>query len=350
MFAERLRLARKREGLSLRDLADRINNVVSAQAIGKYERGEMMPGSAAAIALAKALRVSVSYLLSSTDIALEGVEFRKKVSASVKDRAMVEAAVIDHVDRYLQVEEILDIASAQWSEPEGAPFPVRTLEDAEAPAEAVRDAWDLGGNPISDMTELLEERGIKVLKRAFPASVDGLSCRVRRADGGVVPVIVCSADKSIERQRFTLAHELAHLVMAVSDDLDEEKACRRFASAFLVPRDELVEEVGRRRHALPYPELMEVKQMFGVSAAALVVRLRDLGIISESILQGVFKGVGRTWRQREPSPLERAEPTRRFRRLCFRALAEEAISPSKAAELLGMTVGEIERTMAGPAE
>ena len=43
MFSERLKLARKREGLSLRDLASRIDGVVSAQAIGKYERGEMIP-------------------------------------------------------------------------------------------------------------------------------------------------------------------------------------------------------------------------------------------------------------------------------------------------------------------
>jgi Zn-dependent peptidase ImmA (M78 family)/DNA-binding XRE family transcriptional regulator len=350
MFSERLKLARKREGLSLRDLADRLSNVVSAQAIGKYERGEMMPGSAAAIALAKALRVTVSYLLSPTDIALEGVEFRKRVSAGVKDRAMVEAAVIDHVDRYLQVEEVLGIASAQWSEPDGAPYEVCTLDEAEVAAEAVRDAWDLGRNPIPDMTEILEEQGIKVLKRQFPSAVDGLSCRVRRADGDVVPVIVCSDEKSIERQRFTLAHELGHLVMAVSDDLDEEKACHRFAGAFLVPGAELVGEVGARRHTLSYPELMEIKQMFGLSAAALVVRMCDLGIITEGTLRRIFQGVGRNWRQKEPAPLERNEPTRRFRRLCFRALAEDAISQSKAAELLGLSVSDIERSMSGPAE
>jgi Zn-dependent peptidase ImmA (M78 family) len=224
------------------------------------------------------------------------------------------------------------------------------LDDAEAAAEAVRDAWGLGGNPIPDMTEILEEQGIKVLKRQFPSAVDGLSCRVRRADGDVVPVIVCSDEKSIERQRFTLAHELGHLVMAVSADLDEEKACHRFAGAFLVPKAELVGAVGARRHTLSYPELMEIKQMFGLSAAALVVRLRDLGIITEGTLRGIFQRVGRNWRQKEPAPLAREEPTRRFRRLCFRALAEDAISQSKAAELLGLSVNAIERTMSGPAE
>lgn len=349
MFNERLKLARKREGLSLRDLAARIEGVVSAQAIGKYERGEMMPSSTVSIALSKALGVTMSYLLSPSDVSLEGVEFRKLASTKARERAMVEAAVLDHVDRYLQIEELLGIASAQWEEPEGAPYRIRAIEDAEQIAEAVRAAWNLGGNPIPDMTELLEERGIKVLKLDFPLSVDGLTCNVRRPNGEDVPVVVCTTNKSTERQRFTLAHELGHMLLSVPARVKEEKACHRFASAFLAPRAELFDEVGQRRHAFGYAELIEIKQMFGVSAAALVVRLRDLGIIKEATLRAVFSGIGRTWRKKEPSPLERDEPTKRFQRLCFRALAEEVISESKATELLGLPVSEIEQIMSGPA-
>ena len=348
MFSERLRLARKREGLSLRDLASRIDGVVSAQAIGKYERGEMMPGSTAVIALSKALGVSVGYLLSPSDFSLDGVEFRKLASANARERAMVEGAVLDHVDRYLQIEGILGIASNGWKAPRGAPFPVGNIEDAEGAASSVRKAWNLGGNPIPDMTELLEERGIKVLKLDFPLSVDGLTCKVRRPGGGRVPVVVCSTGKSVERQRFTLAHELGHMLLDVRGSLNAEKACHRFASAFLVPGEDLLAEVGQRRHAFGYGELIEIKRMFGVSAAALVVRLRDLGIISEGTLRKIFSGVGRSWRTEEPEPLERDEPTRRFHRLCYRALGEDAISLSKAAELLQMPVSEIERTMSGP--
>lgn len=83
--------------------------------------------------------------------------------------------------------------------------------------------------------------------------------------------------------------------------------------------------------------------MFGVRAAVLVVRLRDLGIIKEATLRAVFSGIGRTWRKKEPSTLERDEPTKRFQRLCFMALAEEAISESKVTELLGLPASEIER-------
>ena len=64
MFGERLNLARKRAGLSLRGLSDAIGGQVSAQAIGKYERGEMKPNSTVLISLAKALKVPVGFFMS----------------------------------------------------------------------------------------------------------------------------------------------------------------------------------------------------------------------------------------------------------------------------------------------
>ncbi len=65
MFGDRLRLARKRAGLSLRELAERIGNVVSAQAISKYESGKMFPSSSVLVALGRALDVSLDFLMSS---------------------------------------------------------------------------------------------------------------------------------------------------------------------------------------------------------------------------------------------------------------------------------------------
>lgn len=350
MFSERLKLARKRSGLSLRELSSNMSGMVSAQAIGKYERGEMMPSSSVAIALANALDVSTTYLLNPTVVSLESVEFRKLASTKVRERAMVEAAVLDHVDRYLQVEDLLDITSSIWEVPDGAPYSAEAVEDGERIATRVREAWNLGGGPIPSMTALLEEHGIKVLKLDFPRAVDGLTCFVHRTDETAVPVIVYSTGKSIERQRFTLAHELGHLVMDTPAGMPEEKICDRFASALLVPEDELIREVGRRRLDFGFGELVEIKKIFGVSAAVLVMRMRDLGIIGEATVTRIFRGIGRSWRTQEPCPLAQSEPPKRFRRLCLRALAEDAISESKAAELLGMRVSDIERVMVGTAD
>ena len=349
MFNERLKLARKRSGLSLRALSSAMDGIVSAQAIGKYERAQMMPSSTVAIALAEALQVPLSYLLSPTRVSLESVEFRKLSSTRVRERAAVEGEVLDHVDRYLQMEEILGLDIKEQDGPDGAPYRITAVEDAEGAATSVRTAWNLGGGPIPDMTELLEERGIKVFKWSLPGSVDGLSCRVHRVRGDDVPVVVCSTGKSFERQRFTIAHELGHLVLDIPSTVLEERACQRFAGAFLAPGNELIREVGRRRFNFGFDELIEIKHIFGISAAALVMRMRDLGIIKEATVRDIFGGIGSSWRTEEPRPLERTESPTRFRRLCLRALAENEISESKAAELLRLRVSEIEGIMAGSA-
>ena len=349
MFSERLKLARKRSGLSLRALSSAMGGIVSAQAIGKYERAEMMPSSTVAIALADALEVSLGYLLSPTTVSLESVEFRKLASTKAKERAAVEGEVLDNVDRYLQVEQILGLDIPGEDGPDGALFRIDAVVDVEEAATSVRTDWNLGSGPIPDMTELLEERGIKVFKLTLPGSVDGLSCRVRRSGGDDVPVVVCSTGKSLERQRFTIAHELGHLVLDIPSTVPEEKACHRFAGAFLVPGDALFREVGRRRMNFGFDELIEIKHIFGISAAALVMRMRDLGIISQATLRDIFAGIGSGWRTGEPRPLRRTESPTRFRRLCLRALAESEISESKAAELLRLRVSEIENIMAGTA-
>ncbi len=97
MLGERLKLARKRAGLSLRDLAHRLADQVSAQAIGKYERGEMMPSSPVLIALSKTLGLPLGYFMSPMQAKLDGVEFRQKSGTTATDRARVEAEVLEHV-------------------------------------------------------------------------------------------------------------------------------------------------------------------------------------------------------------------------------------------------------------
>src|SRR5688572_16356881 len=108
MTDHRIKLARKKAGLSLRDLAERMNGLVTAQAIGKYERNEMVPSSEVLVALSKALGVSVPYLLSPQGIQLGEVDFRTKASTSARDRSRVETEVLEWVERYLQIEQILE--------------------------------------------------------------------------------------------------------------------------------------------------------------------------------------------------------------------------------------------------
>ena len=93
MIGQKLKLARLASGLSLRELAARIDGLVTAQAIGKYERDEDMPSSRVLIALACALDVTEDYLLNDDELVLEGIEFRKK-SASSREVATIEARTL----------------------------------------------------------------------------------------------------------------------------------------------------------------------------------------------------------------------------------------------------------------
>jgi len=274
MFGDRLKLARKRAGLSLRGLAAALKGEVSAQAIGKYERGEMMPSSGVLSRLASTLGVSLEYLLSEQVEELEAVEFRKLARTSAGDRARVEAEVIDALQRYLAIEEILELDSHAWKEPGCKDRFVGREEEGEVLAENVRDEWELGVDPIPNMTALLEDRGIKVLVIPLPEGVSGLTCLVRRPRRkDKVPVIVVNRNVTLERRRFTLAHELAHRLIDDDSPVEHEKASNIFAGAFLAPKDHLIREIGKHRNALGYKELIHLKRMYRISAAALLVRL-----------------------------------------------------------------------------
>lgn len=357
MIGDRIKLARRKAGFSLRGLSDAMGGKVTAQAIGKYERGEDVPSSGVLIALAESLHVSVAYLMDAREIELAGVEFRTKVSTSARDRAHVETEVLEWIERYLQVESILDLDSAAWQSPVAAPQRIRKVADAENLAANVRDAWKLGIDPIPNMTELLEEKGLKVLIAQLPARVSGFTCLVgQRGSDERLPVIVVNSAFSLERRRLTLAHELAHRLIDTNSlpEKEEEKAATMFGGALMMPREHLLREVGKHRNALGYRELIGLKRLYRVSGAALLIRLQQLGVISESILVYAFQTIARGWRTLEPEPLESEadrgqwERPRRFERLCYRALAEGLVSLTKAAELLRLPVPQVEAGLKGP--
>ena len=221
----------------------------------------------------------------------------------------------------------------------------------------MRDKWQLGIDPIPNMTSLLEDRGVKVLVIGLPERVSGLTCLVRKQrQKEKVPVIIVNQKITLERRRFTLAHELAHWLIDESSPVHPEKASDIFAGAFLVPQYHLVREIGKARKAIGYQELIQLKRMYRVSAATLLVRFKQVGVINESTLAYAFQTFARGWRSSEPELLEGRgeqglhELPRRFERLCYWALAEGFISPGRASELLQQPLDKIEQGLRGPAE
>lgn len=351
MVGQKLKIARTAAGLSLRGLEARIASRVTAQAIGKYERGASMPSPPVLAALANALSVPVDYLTGGQEIVLESVEFRKKKITGRREEAQVEAKVLHLLERYLEVEEFLHLTSVNWDKPRDAPYPVVSdPSEAERAANNLRLHWGLRFDPIPDLVELVEEHGIKVFAIDL-GNIDGLMARVRRPGKQQVPVLVVNHKEWGERQRLTMAHELGHLVLDVAANVDDEKAAYRFGGAFLMPAEALWGVVGKRRTSIGWSELFALKQLFGVSVQALTYRCKDLGIISLSLFRVLFAEFSRQgWRQppyQEPYAMP-AEVPQRFERLCYRAMAEGAISVGKTAELLQTSVHELNRRMHEP--
>ena len=350
MIGRRLRVARAAAGLSLRALEARIGRRVTAQALGKYERDEAPPGSGVLLALADALDVPLDQLAGDPELVLDSVDSRRKF-ASRREEAQVEGRVVHLAERCLTVEALLGLPTVEWDRPRDAPYPaVADVAEAESAAHGLRTDWKLGLDPIPNVIDLLEGRGIKVLVVALTAT-DGFTARVRRGGRNAVPVIVVNREFCGERQRFTLAHELGRLAMRVGPGADAKKAAQRFAGAFLMPSETLRAEIGARRASIGWEELFDLKRIFGVSVQALAARCRDLGIFGPAPVRRLFRDFSRFgWRRppfREPFPLPGEKPTR-LERLCFRALAEGAVTESKAAELMGVPVRDLNRRMEDP--
>ncbi|BDX04623.1 helix-turn-helix domain-containing protein [Planctobacterium marinum] len=344
MFAERLERARKAAGLSMKALGGEIG--LSANAIKKYEHGEAMPSSSNLLKLAKALDVRTEYFFRPTKVQLEGVEYRKRASTPKKTLARINGDVLDQAERWYELLEFYPDSVKpipEFSLPEALPEKVETLEQAEALAILMREEWDLGLNPIHDMIDTMEAKGIMIITTDVETDkkFDGLAGNI-----GPTPVVVISTSQSGDRQRFTLAHELGHLVVhgRLADDIDEEKACNLFAGAFLLPKQALIDHLGESRRYIEPRELFMLKHEYGISMLAILYRAGQCGIITESTQRGLFMSFSKKgWRTEEPGKPYEQETTYLLKQLVYRALGEEYIGESKAAELLGLSVSSFHK-------
>lgn len=333
MIGSRIKQARTAAGLALRDLAEKAG--ISAMAISKYETGKSTPSSGVLLSLSKALDVSVEYFLRTERVKLNEVEYRKHSKLPKKLLRQIEGDVIEQVERYLELEHVFPTRPIKpFKVPKSLPSRVSDYDEIETVADGVRAAWRLGSNPIPELTDTLEERGIKVFQtnRFHGDRFDGLAAAVNG-----MPIIVVGADWPGDRQRFTLAHELGHLLLKgrLGGALDEEKASNRFAGAFLVAKSEAFKELGQRRRWLEPQELCVLKKVYGLSMGGWIHRANDLGILSDTHYQTIARLFRvRGWHKKEPCEDYPREKTQLFTQLVYHALAEDLISETKAAELL----------------
>ncbi len=347
-IGERVKQARHARSLSQRELAQAAAPL-SAMSISKYERDKAVPGSDVLLRLASALGVKHDYFLKPTTVKLHCPAYRKEPRLSKKAQQATENQIIGLMERYLAVEEVFEPGDvASFSIPKASRTPVRTLEGVEQVAEDLRAEWGLGEDPIANLAEVLEDQGVKVvLLPEAHAKVSGFSCWANET----IPVVASRMTDDLpgDRQRFNLAHELGHLLLTVDEDVDDEAAAHRFAGAFLVPRPAVLREIGSRRTTITFDELHSLKHKWGLSIQAWMHRLSELGIVTvqqHCSVQKLFKDKG--WKLREPGEQVPCEHTGRLERLVHRAVAEDRISVSRAADFLNKPLIEVYGEMGWP--
>ena len=340
---------------------------MSRMALGKIERGAVVPRAGTVRDLAMALDVPVGELTARVRT-LKSVRFRAK--AQVHGREQILAAVSKWLDAY------------SWLEDELSDRPTFAFDGAAASAgtpteiaRVVRSAAGLlKGEPVRNISRLLEDNGVKLLLlQTTRDSFFGLS--VGKADGGPAVVVNTWDRISVERWIFTAAHELGHLLLHPTDYRREatempsepEQEADAFASEFLMPEAAFsVEWDVTSGHSL-LVRVLKVKRIFRVSYMTVLRRLTETGRANTAVWRAFQhqhrERFGRTLRKiEEPEALAKSEfawdwrrsgepaglsehdfVEDRLSRLVRRALDEGRITLGRAAEILGVTREEMRK-------
>lgn len=342
-FGQRLLSARKMAGLSLQDLAEKMNIDITKQALSLYEKGQTNPSSKVIISLSNALDLPVDYFFKVSDVKLENLEFRKRSTLSQKEIEAARLKTMDYLEKYLEVEELLNVEN-KFINPLKETL-VRNEQDIEKYANELREAWSLGLDPIPDVIALLEEKKIKVFEIVAPDDFSGLSSITE----GVAVIVVNKNVNNIVRKRFTAFHELAHLILEFPEDMqdkEKEHLCYSLAGAVLFPEAVFKEELGSKRKSILLNELILLENYYGMSVQAIMRRAYDLKLISDSKYKEYNIWLNKSGnKKKELGHYKGGETPLRFERLVYKALSEDIITSSKAAALLNKPLSELEDGM-----
>lgn len=293
--AKRLQQARRRRGLTRRDLA--LETGISERTLAYHEAGERSPTREQRRALAKALDFLADFFMRDDPdlLPVDGVSFRSmsRMTAGQRKRALAGAEMALELSAWLD---------EQFELPRPDLPDLRYQNNPEAAAAALRSYWCLGDRPIRNMVHLLEKRGVRV----FSLSEDCESIDAFSFWKGARPYVFLNTMKSGERGRFDAAHELGHLVMhshGSPNGREAESEADSFAACFLMPRS----NVAANQPALKSLDgLIRAKKRWGVSVLALARRLHEIGSLTDWRYRRVCIEAQRLGiRKKEPAGIDR---------------------------------------------
>ncbi len=244
---------------------------------------------------------------------------------------------------------VLNIPSRVFTDPEEI-----TPKEIEIAASECRDLWRLGRAAVQDLALAVEGAGIILIREETGiAQIEGLSAWSEVLGR---PLILLSADKdNAYRSRFDLAHELGHLILHrhIKRTTDPsrhkllEQQAHRFAGAFLLPAELFATEV---RTPVTLDDLLLLKRRWGVSAAAITMRLHALEIIDDDSKQALFKRRSARWGVKsEPGDEDRPPEQPRLLRRTIDLLVSENVMPIDAiSRHLGLSAHDVEMLVGLP--
>ena len=265
----RLGIARKRRVLNKTTLAKRIG--VDLRTIARWENCESEPTPENVDALVRVLQFPRAFFYGDDmeEPLAELTSFRsqKSLSAALRDAALAAGAIGFRIADW--VNERFNLPASK--------VPELSWYDPESASRTLRQEWELGEKPISNMIQLLESKGVRVFSLAENTTkVNAYS--TWRTD---TPYVFLNTMKTAECSRFDAAHELGHLVLHQDCKLkgrEAEDQANAFARAFLMPRADVLSVLPRVRDL---QDLISIKSRWRVSVAALNYRVHKLGITTD---------------------------------------------------------------------
>lgn len=316
IYGARIRQARELREVLQQDLAGLLG--ISGSRLAQIERdsSHALLGSDEQARLSEALRLPISFFeVPVTGTLSEGsmrFRARKTLTKRTLNRARREAEL---------AHELAHVCAARMELPAPRLPSSVSVEDIETAAEFTRASLGVPPDePVEHVTHALERAGtwIFLIDMRVDRRLDAFSTWV--GEHLERPLIAVGEGLCWDRQRHTLAHELAHLVLhrAIGDDesrgKEAEREADRFASAFLMPRTAALEELPQ---PLTLSQLGTLKLRWGMSYSSLIMRSADLGLIDGAQVTSLMKQMSaRKWTTREPGEDARAvERPRALRRM-----------------------------------
>lgn len=322
-----MQVAREARGLTQTSLARLVK--ISQPYLCQIEAGLRVPSEETLASIAHHTGVEVGFLMQSTHVYGGGVStyfYRRRASARVRDLRRLEA---EATLRCLMLERLL--SEVEVSTPNEIEY-VGVDEHAgpHVVASRLRASWRLPQGAVSSLVRSIELAGGVVFKFSFDATdIDAMS----RWDPGLPPTFFINADASPDRIRFSLAHELGHILMHRAPSDEMERQADEFASEFLMPAPVIEGDL----LGLTLERAALLKPIWRVSMAALARRARDLGCISQRRFRSLMIELGTTGQRRRESVTIPTEEPVAFERIAMGAAESMGVGRDDLAAHAGLT-------------